>query len=342
MEEKIKKADDLMRRGESSRAVGVIKDALKEEPEGPYLHYLLGIARMKCGRFFLSREALEKANQLLPRHSENLRSLGWVKVMLGQIGEGRNDLREAISLDLMNPLAYIDLAMSYFHCCDFKEGMEWLERGRALAPKDSFVLDNLKTARETEKEYLRFSASKRQKMREEKLNPKAQLALRISILESYSFKKPLTQDEAEEIREEARLNGLSVSIVSEEDQGKIIDSKNKNASLRMKEILKRRDEIAKKLSKILEEINSPFTLEHIKDIIYYEKDSDDLTKVVSMFNKGKSIEEANQTLKIINDAWNYFPHKSLNGLCPMEKILESQRIKKSNPSSKNPVSLRGK
>jgi len=34
-------------------------------------------------------------------------------------------------------------------------------------------------------------------------------------------------------------------------------------------------------------------------------------------------------LQVINNAWNYFPHKCLDGLCPMEKILESQnKVKK--------------
>ena len=214
MEEEIKKADDLMRKGESSRAVSVIKDILKETPADPYLHYLLGIARMKCGRLFLAKKALEKADQLLPRHADNLRGLGWIKTMLGQLEAGRSDLREAISLDLMNPLAYMDLAMSYFNHFDFKEGMEWLERGRALAPKDLFILDNLKMAKGMEKDYSKYSAGERQRMKEEKLNPKAQQEFRISLLKKYFFKKPLTQDETEEIKEEARLSGFSASIIA--------------------------------------------------------------------------------------------------------------------------------
>ena len=214
MKEEIKKADDLMRQGESSSAVSVIKGALKETPNDPYLHYLLGIARMKCGRLFLAKKALERANQLLPRHAENLRSLGWVKVMLGQLEEGRNDLREAISLDLTNPLAYLDLAMSYFHYFDLKEGMEWLERGRALAPKDLFTLHSVEITREIEKDYSGYTASELQEMKKEKLNPRAQQAFRISLLENYSFKKPLTRDEAEEIKEEARLNGVASSIIT--------------------------------------------------------------------------------------------------------------------------------
>jgi len=75
---------------------------------------------------------------------------------------------------------------------------------------------------------------------------------------------------------------------------------------------------------MLKEINSPFNVENNKDIIYHGEDSDDLMKIVSMFDRGGGAEELNKILEIVNDAWNYFPHKSLNGLCPMEKILEYQ------------------
>jgi len=339
MDERIKKADDLMRQGKSSSAVSIIKDILKETPEDPYLHYLLGIARMKCVRFFLAKRALEKADQLLPNHAENLRSLGWVKVMLGQVEEGRDDLRKAISLDLMNHLSYIDLAMSYFHYFDFKEGTEWLERGRALAPKDPYVLTNIKTAKEMEKEFLKYSDKEIQKMKEEKLDPQAQRFFRISMLQKYYTGKPLTQDEAKEVQEEAQLNGAPTSItraerrvkmnersstITEKQEREFVRPRGKSKSLKMEEILKKRKGIEKELSQMLKEINSPFDIEHIKDVIYHEEDSDDLMKIVSIFDRGGGAEELNQILEIVNDAWNYFPHKSLNGLCPMEKILEYQ------------------
>ncbi len=337
MEQEIIKADNLMRQGKSSLAVTVIKKAIKETPENSYLYYLLGIARMKCGRFHLARMALEKANQLLPRHAENLRSLGWAKVMLGQLDEGRNDLREAISLDLMNPLAYIDLAMSYFSYFDFKQGKEWLERGQALAPKDPFILSNVKVMKEIENNYLRYSIDDFQEMRKEKLSYEAQQEYRISILEKLSCKKPLTKDEAEEVREEARLGDLSVSVVSEEDEKKIIRTKNKSNSLKVKEILKKRNETEKKLSNILKEINSPLTLEQIKDIIYREKNDNELTKIVQAFDRGQGIKELNRIFEIINDAWNYFPHKCLDGLCPMEAILKYNRADIQNVSNKKTV-----
>jgi len=324
MDERIKKADDLMRQGKSSLAVSIIKEVLKKRPEDPYLYYLLGIARMKCVRFFLAKRALEKADQLLPNHAENLRSLGWVKVMLGKVEEGRNDLRRAISLDLMNHLSYIDLAMSYFHYFDFKEGRKWLERGRALAPRDPYVLTNVKMAKEMEKEFLKYSDKEIQKMKEEKLDPQAQRFFRISMLQEYYTGKPLTRDEAEEVQKEAQLNGAPASIITEKQEREFVRPRDKSNSLKMEEILKKRKEIENEISQMLKEINSLFNLGHIKDIIYHEEDSDDLMKIVSIFDRGGGAEELNKILEIVNDAWNYFPHKSLNGLCPMEKILEYQ------------------
>lgn len=59
-------------------------------------------------------------------------------------------------------------------------------------------------------------------MKKEKLDPETQQAFRISFLEKFSFRKKLTQDEAEEVKEEARLNGIPASIVSEVQKGKLL------------------------------------------------------------------------------------------------------------------------
>ncbi len=321
MEKKIKEADNLIRQGKSSLAVIVIKDVLKEAPEDPYSHYLLGIARMKCLRFFLAKRAFEKANQLLPNKAENLRSLGWVKVMLGQLEEGRKDLREAISLDLVNPLAYIDLAMSYFHYFDFEEGKQWLERALSLAPEDQFLLDNAKIAKKLEKEFLNYPNKERQKMKKEKLNQKFQKFLRISTLQDYYAGKPLAQDEAEEVREEARLNGADALILTSKQEIGVASVRKLNKIAQKKEIIKKREEIEKEFSRLLKETSSPFSVEHIEDIIYHEKDNDDMMKIIAMFDRGSDISELENILELTNDAWNYFPHKILDGLSPAEKIL---------------------
>ena len=75
---------------------------------------------------------------------------------------------------------------------------------------------------------------------------------------------------------------------------------------------------------MLEETESDFTLEHIKDIIFYEEDNDDMMKVVAMFDRGGDASELSNILELVTDAWNYFPHKIIGGLSPMEQLLNSQ------------------
>lgn len=323
-EKKIEKADNLIRKGKAGLAVALIKDAIKKSPNEAFYYYLLGTARIKCARLFLAKEAFERANQLEPRHPENLRALGWAKVMLDEIEEGRKDLREAISLDLINPFAYVDLAMSYFNYFDFKEGMEWLNRAVALAPKEPFVLQNLKIAKEMQKGFSKVPEKQLEKMRKEKSDPKMQRAFRISLLEQYSNRKALTRDEAEEIQRESRLNGVSAAIITDKQQESLIlESRSDNQ--RTKEIIKRRKEIEKELREMLNERKSEFDLDYVKQVIYNEQDDDDLMKIVSIFDRGGDASEIDNILELVNDAWNYFPHKCLAGLCPMEKITKENK-----------------
>ena len=92
------------------------------------------------------------------------------------------------------------------------------------------------------------------------------------------------------------------------------------------QILKRREEIEEELSGLLKKIEREFDLKDIKKIIYNEDGKEDLIRLIFEFDQGKGLTKINDnTLQLINDAWNYFPHKSLGGLCPMEKLLEYQK-----------------
>lgn len=91
------------------------------------------------------------------------------------------------------------------------------------------------------------------------------------------------------------------------------------------QILKRREEIEQELLEMLGETKSDFGLEDIKRVIYNEKDSDDMMKVVAMFDRGGDASELGNILELVNDAWNYFPHKIIDGISPAEKILEYQK-----------------
>jgi len=50
-----------------------------------------------------------------------------------------------------------------------------------------------------------------------------------------------------------------------------------------------------------------------------EKETDDMQDIITMFDDG-NVENLSNVLEIITDAWNYFPHKILDGLSPTEKI----------------------
>ena len=87
-----------------------------------------------------------------------------------------------------------------------------------------------------------------------------------------------------------------------------------------------RAEIEKELTDLLKVHKSPFTLKDMKEIIYDEEESDDLMKVVRIFDRGGDASELQNVLDLATDAWNYFPHRALGGISPME-VIENQKNK---------------
>ena len=90
------------------------------------------------------------------------------------------------------------------------------------------------------------------------------------------------------------------------------------------QILQRRKEIEQELVDWLQETGSEFGLEDIKEIIYNEDGQDAMTDIIAMFDTGQGAVELQNIIETINDAWNYFPHKIIGGLSPVERILEYQ------------------
>ena len=62
------------------------------------------------------------------------------------------------------------------------------------------------------------------------------------------------------------------------------------------------------------------TIEGIKEIIFNEKD----IKGIHLAD-GLNENEEREIFNVLMKAWDYFPHKSLNGFCPIEKISELQK-----------------
>jgi hypothetical protein len=91
------------------------------------------------------------------------------------------------------------------------------------------------------------------------------------------------------------------------------------------QILARRKEIEKEIVNMLKEVESDFALQDVIDAIYHEEDNDDMMKAVAMLDRGGDAAELENVLELVTDAWNYFPHKTLGGISPAEKVLEFQR-----------------
>ncbi len=89
------------------------------------------------------------------------------------------------------------------------------------------------------------------------------------------------------------------------------------------EILKKREKTERELSNFLDKYKIKSSVKEIKEAVYEENRYEDLNDIIRLFNNVGTLAELNKILKTLNDVWNYFPHKSLGGLSPDEKRLES-------------------
>ncbi len=92
--------------------------------------------------------------------------------------------------------------------------------------------------------------------------------------------------------------------------------------LNRQQILERRKEIEQELLELLAAAESEFGLDDVKEAIFNEEETDDMMKVVAMFDNGQGAGDLSNILETVSDAWNYFPHKILNGISPAEKASE--------------------
>lgn len=86
-------------------------------------------------------------------------------------------------------------------------------------------------------------------------------------------------------------------------------------------IIDMRTEIEEKLLVLIVETRCAHSFTDIIEMIYQESDAD-IRKIFVLFDCDESLVQTNEVLELVSDAWNYFPHKSLGGLSPMEKRME--------------------
>lgn len=79
---------------------------------------------------------------------------------------------------------------------------------------------------------------------------------------------------------------------------------------------------------LLDYVENSASLNSIKKLIYdFERDGSKLYLLAMLrafrFDKIEDVDQ--DTLQVIQDAWNYFPHRFLNGRCPAEVMEELRK-----------------
>jgi len=99
--------------------------------------------------------------------------------------------------------------------------------------------------------------------------------------------------------------------------------------------MKNKKEVEKELQNLIDRyhLNEKLTVEVIKNWVFEEKGKT-VSESVHRFQKRaldyfkdlKDVDELNEVLGIITDAWNYFPHESLGGKSPSQIVKEGSKI----------------
>jgi len=92
-----------------------------------------------------------------------------------------------------------------------------------------------------------------------------------------------------------------------------------------REFVGKRQEIKKRLLVLIKKTEANISLEEIENIIYEEEGSKSFGEILERFGTKKGEFCLEEIMRAIQDAWNYFPHRSIGGISPMEHSLIDRR-----------------
>src|SRR5207245_9651440 len=134
----------LLQASRQEEAVAVFREGLQRNPESADLHFNLGTAYDKMGRFDELVHEMEEAIRLDPKHADALNYLGYT------YAERDMRLEEAVAL-IQRALAvkpqngyYLDsLAWAYFKMGRFQEALAEMKRAVEVVPDDPVFYEHL-------------------------------------------------------------------------------------------------------------------------------------------------------------------------------------------------------
>ena len=131
----VQRAAELLSRGDARGAVPLYKEAVKETPNDPAIHYNLGIALGTIGQREEQRRALERTIELDPDFAMGHNQLGLLELEGGNFGAAETHFRKAISSDPQFAEAVNNLGVLRLRQKKLEEASQLFRNALKLDPK---------------------------------------------------------------------------------------------------------------------------------------------------------------------------------------------------------------
>jgi Flp pilus assembly protein TadD len=97
--------------GNHTKAIEQLRLALKEPSAIPYAHSMLGAEYLWTTQIPAAVGELEEAVRLMPHEAANHSNLGFALYLAGQVDRGRDEVHQALALDVNNPKTRVVLGI---------------------------------------------------------------------------------------------------------------------------------------------------------------------------------------------------------------------------------------
>lgn len=87
----------------------------------------------------------------------------------------------------------------------------------------------------------------------------------------------------------------------------------------------RRKEVETAIWGLLESVKSEFSIHDVRRAIYEEDSTEVMSDIIAMFDTGEGTVELQDIVEVVTDAWNIFPHKTLQGRSPEQMLRDVDR-----------------
>lgn len=137
------KGNELLAAGDARGSAAAYRQAIRDHPNNPELHYNLSLALEKLGDPAGEKQELEKAVRLDPQLAVAHNQLGILAMQSGQIAQSEAEFKKAISIDPRYADAQTNLGVLYSRAGKDSEALSLYQQAIASDPKYSRAYVNL-------------------------------------------------------------------------------------------------------------------------------------------------------------------------------------------------------